>query len=446
MNHRRSGGWISSNQQTSPSSSNRDSPTQQNQDTTFKSANSKGRSSYIKRPHKGWSSMGMVEGSGSRNSQDALIDDTSDGQSWPSPVVSSPATTLSNVEVPHNDSAPVNNTSSKLHAGPLEVGEDKVMFHSSTNKIPREYSQAGQDEGILHKSPERCMDRIPQARKASPKRESSCSDHVAGEMPTITPFDICLKKHKTVALKPSLLERNREKRKDSERSMLGHLVLRPGMVHLRNFITHEDQIRIIKECRELGVGHGGFYQPGYRDGAKLSLQMMCLGKNWDPQTKSYEEFRSIDGAKPPAIPYIFEELVGMAINASHDFIRKGHIRNPADAIPLMKPDICIVNFYGQSGKLGLHQDKDESPESLKNRLPVVSFSIGDSAEFLYGDDRDADKAEKVELKSGDVLVFGGESRLIFHGVPSIVKDSAPKFLADEADFRPGRLNLTFRKY
>ncbi|PIA28759.1 hypothetical protein AQUCO_06700046v1 [Aquilegia coerulea] len=64
------------------------------------------------------------------------------------------------------------------------------------------------------------------------------------------------------------------------------------MVHLRNFITHEDQ-----ECRKLGVGHhDGFYQLGYRDGLKLCLQILCLGKNWDPQTRSYEEFRSIDGA------------------------------------------------------------------------------------------------------------------------------------------------------
>ncbi len=51
---------------------------------------------------------------------------------------------------------------------------------------------------------------------------------------------------------------------------------------------------------------------------------------------------------------------------------------------------------------------------------MVSFSIGDTAEFLYGDQRDVDKAEKVSLESGDVLVFGGESRHIFHGVASII--------------------------
>lgn len=92
------------------------------------------------------------------------------------------------------------------------------------------------------------------------------------------------------------------------------------------------------------------------------------------------------------------------------------------------------------------QDKDESTESLRSGLPVVSISIGDSAEFLYGDQRDIDKAEKVILESGDVLIFGGESRHIFHGVSSILSRTAPEPLLEESNLRPGRLNLTFRKY
>jgi len=92
------------------------------------------------------------------------------------------------------------------------------------------------------------------------------------------------------------------------------------------------------------------------------------------------------------------------------------------------------------------QDRDESEESLRKGLPVVSFSIGDSAEFLYGDQRDIVKAEKVLLESGDVLIFGGKSRHIFHGVPSIVQDSAPKTLLEQSRLRSGRLNLTFREY
>lgn len=92
------------------------------------------------------------------------------------------------------------------------------------------------------------------------------------------------------------------------------------------------------------------------------------------------------------------------------------------------------------------QDRDESKESLDKGLPVVSFSIGDSAEFLYGDQRDVNKAEKLLLESGDVLIFGGKSRHIFHGVSSIISNSAPLDLVEGAKVRPGRLNLTFRQF
>lgn len=77
---------------------------------------------------------------------------------------------------------------------------------------------------------------------------------------------------------------------------------------------------------------------------------------------------------------------------------------------------------------------------------MVSISLGDSAEFLFGDQRDIEKAEKVVLESGDVLIFGGESRHIFHGVSSIKPGTAPNSLLEETYLRPGRLNLTFREY
>lgn len=92
------------------------------------------------------------------------------------------------------------------------------------------------------------------------------------------------------------------------------------------------------------------------------------------------------------------------------------------------------------------QDRDESRESLQKRLPVVSISIGDSAEFLYSDQRNVEKAESVLLESGDVLIFGGESRHVYHGVSSIIPNSAPEKLLQDTCLIPGRLNLTFRQY
>lgn len=176
--------------------------------------------------------------------------------------------------------------------------------------------------------------------------------------------------------------------------------------------------------------------------------MMCLGKNWDPEKSEYRDIRSIDGAKPPRIPDEFCQLVKGAIQESHALIEKDLIiaGKAEEVLPRMVPDICIVNFYTTSGRLGLHQDKDESEESLRKGSPVVSFSVGDSAEFLYGDQRDVEKADKVILESGDVLIFGGKSRHVFHGIPAILPNSAPKSLLEETNLRVGRLNLTFKQY
>ncbi|KAJ1416320.1 Alpha-ketoglutarate-dependent dioxygenase AlkB-like [Sesbania bispinosa] len=162
-------------------------------------------------------------------------------------------------------------------------------------------------------------------------------------------------------------------------------VLRPGMVLLKHFMTHDEQVKMVRICRELGLGPGGFYQPGYAGGAKLRLKMMCLGMDWDPQTRKYGNKRVIDGIKPPSIPLYFSKLVTRAMQEAHYLINEEYETSYVeDILPSMTPDICIVNFYSTNGRLGLHQDRDESRESLQKGLPVVSFSIGDSAEFFMG--------------------------------------------------------------
>ncbi|XP_039053905.1 uncharacterized protein LOC120196095 [Hibiscus syriacus] len=288
------------------------------------------------------------------------------------------------------------------------------------------------------------------SQERSPQNSSVINDSsLAKCQDVIEPFDICLPKIGTpVMLKPSLLVKNREKRNEMKRSTEGQIgnILRPGMVLLKKYLPITDQVKIVRACRALGLGSGGFYQPGYRDGAKLHLRMMCLGKNWDPETGIYGDLRPIDSSVPPAIPREFYQLVEKAIKDSHSLIQqKTKASHAEDSLPWMSPNICIVNFYSESGRLGLHQDKDESPRSLRKGLPVVSFSIGDAAEFLYGDEKEVEKADKIELESGDVLVFGGKSRHIFHGVTAIKQKTAPGNLLEETNLRPGRLNLTFRE-
>ena len=133
-------------------------------------------------------------------------------------------------------------------------------------------------------------------------------------------------------------------------------------------------------------------------------------------------------------PKSFRTLVKEAVKAAQQLER-----NP---IPDIDPNVCIVNFYEREGRLGLHQDRDEAPESIASAIPVVSFSIGDDPEFLYGDKKRMDLACKIILKSGDVLVFGGESRLVHHGIKKIKLNTAPPTLVNTTHIRPGRLNLT----
>lgn len=114
------------------------------------------------------------------------------------------------------------------------------------------------------------------------------------------------------------------------------------------------QVDIVKTCRELGVKPKGFYRPGYEAGSKLRLQMMCLGRNWDPQTK-YGKNVEID-SEPPNIPDTFSVLVEQAIREAHALVERESETEDAESIlPMMSPDICIANFYIETGRLGLHQ-------------------------------------------------------------------------------------------
>lgn len=88
--------------------------------------------------------------------------------------------------------------------------------------------------------------------------------------------------------------------------------------------------------------------------------MMCLGKNWDPEGRKYEERRSMDNVKPPDIPETFKKLVERAIQDAHAFIKKhSNVSSVEAVLPNMTPDVCIVNFYTDTGKLGLHQVRQQ---------------------------------------------------------------------------------------
>ena len=99
-----------------------------------------------------------------------------------------------------------------------------------------------------------------------------------------------------------------------------------------------------------------------------------------------------------------------------------------------EPEACLINRYVPGAKLSLHQDKDE----LDFGAPIVSVSLGLPAVFLFGGPKRADKPVRYRLEHGDVVVWGGPSRLFFHGV-------APLADGEHAVMGGQRINLTFRK-
>lgn len=98
------------------------------------------------------------------------------------------------------------------------------------------------------------------------------------------------------------------------------------------------------------------------------------------------------------------------------------------------PQCCLINFYGEGARMGLHQDRDEADFDQ----PVVSLSLGDAGLFRIGNVEKGGKTESIWLESGDVVVMRGKARLVHHGVDRI------KFGSSRLMKEGGRINLTLR--
>mmetsp|Transcript_23005 Transcript_23005/g.38915 ORF Transcript_23005/g.38915 Transcript_23005/m.38915 type:complete len:200 (+) Transcript_23005:522-1121(+) len=98
------------------------------------------------------------------------------------------------------------------------------------------------------------------------------------------------------------------------------------------------------------------------------------------------------------------------------------------------PDCCLINYYGEDARMGMHQDRDEADFSW----PVMSVSLGDSGLFRIGNATRGGKTESLWLESGDVVVMGGDARLTYHGVDRI------RFGSSSLLPKGGRINLTCR--
>ena len=157
-------------------------------------------------------------------------------------------------------------------------------------------------------------------------------------------------------------------------------------------------------------------------GYRMSVAMTnCGAAGWvtDRSGYRYDARDPLTGKPWPAMPGIFSDLARRAASA-------GGFGN-------FEPDACLINRYDPGARLTLHQDKNERDYTA----PIVSVSLGLPAVFLFGGLRRKDRPQRMRLESGDVAVWGGPTRLAYHGV-------AP--LADGNDPLTGRCryNLTFR--
>jgi alkylated DNA repair protein (DNA oxidative demethylase) len=158
-------------------------------------------------------------------------------------------------------------------------------------------------------------------------------------------------------------------------------------------------------------------------GFRMSVGMTNCGRaGWvtDGKGYRYEQIDPMTGAPWPAMPEAFRLLAESAAAAAR--------------YPGFEPDACLINLYEPGTRLSLHRDENERDLAA----PIVSVSLGLPAIFLFGGNRRGDRPRRILLQSGDIVVWGGPDRLVYHGV-------AP--LADGDDPLTGnrRINLTFRK-
>ena len=196
--------------------------------------------------------------------------------------------------------------------------------------------------------------------------------------------------------------------------------LAEGAMLLRGFAA--EQSRQLMNDIESVTAVAPFRHMVTRGGYRMSVAMSNSGEvGWvsDERGYRYDPVDPMSGQHWPAMPQSFQTLARTAA---------------AEGGYTFEPDACLINKYEPGAKLSLHQDRDEHDFSA----PIVSVSLGLPAVFLFGSTKRTGPIRRMQLKSGDVVVWGGPSRLVFHGVAAL-RDGEHELTGR------ARINLTFRK-
>ncbi|MFJ8780095.1 alpha-ketoglutarate-dependent dioxygenase AlkB [Streptomyces sp. NPDC102476] len=195
----------------------------------------------------------------------------------------------------------------------------------------------------------------------------------------------------------------------------------PGAVHVPDWLEQRRQRDLLDACREWARPPAGLRTVRTPGGGTMTARQVCLGRHWYPYGYAHTVVDG-DGAPVKPLPHWLGELGREAVRDA---------LGPQE----VSYDIALINFYDDDARMGMHRDSDERSDA-----PVVSLSLGDTCVFRFGNpETRARPYTDVELRSGDLFVFGGPSRLAYHGVPRVHPGTAPPELG-----LTGRLNITLR--
>lgn len=221
----------------------------------------------------------------------------------------------------------------------------------------------------------------------------------------------------------------------------------PGCVHVPGWLSLEQQRFLVSQFYRWG-------QPEKADssargipphspeifGKKMSVRLTTLGWHWNDYTYQ-ESAPEFENAQPLEVPAWLQRMGRQSLAAAFDpQLAPSWPGLTGEAlkqwIHSYCPDVALVNYYSPTATMGMHQDKDE-----QSSMPIVSVSLGNSGIFRAGNTEHKNLPHQdVLLASGDLIVFGGPSRFMFHGVPKILPGTSPAGL----DFPNGRINITLR--
>lgn len=198
-------------------------------------------------------------------------------------------------------------------------------------------------------------------------------------------------------------------------------VLSQGVRHIPGFLDRERQEALVESIRAIVAEAPLFVPVMPKTGKPMSVRMTnCGSLGWVTDKERgyrYQPEHPVTGRPWPAMPDALLDI-WRTVSASPK-----------------EPQACLVNFYADDARMGLHQDRDE--QDLET--PVVSISLGDSCLFRVGGRKRNDRTLSFKLSSGDIVVLGGEGRLAFHGVDKIYPNTSTLLK------NGGRINLTLRR-